>query len=32
VDTTAPSVQGAIFHTKESFEERKEKGRKRNSF
>lgn len=24
-----PSVQGAIFHTKESFEERKEKGRKK---
>lgn len=27
--TTPPSVQGAIFHTKESFEERKEKGRKK---
>lgn len=27
--TTPPSVQGAIFHTKESFGERKEKGRKK---
>lgn len=29
--TTPPSVQGAIFHTKESFEERKEKGRKKET-
>lgn len=27
--STPPSVQGAIFHTKDSFEERKEKGRKK---
>lgn len=27
--TSLPSVQGAIFHTKESFEERKEKGREK---
>lgn len=27
--TTPPSVQGAIFHTKESFEEREEKGREK---
>lgn len=27
--STLPSVQGSIFHTKESFEERKEKGRKK---
>lgn len=29
--STRPSVQGAIFYTKDSFEERKEKGRKKET-